>query len=310
MKRLLLFSILCFIIFSTCKKEDDLSSEKTLFKFGFLKANNPSLTDDIVDTVTGPAVRITVPHSTDISMLKAVFKHSSRATVTVGGVAQSSGSTANDFTSTVVYTVVAEDKSTASYSISVAREPSPEKEIKSFKFEKANNPSLAADAVGTIDGKNISVTVSSGADLSALKATFTLSLQATLKVGKIVQVDKTTANSYTSPVTYTVVAEDGSTTDYTVTVTKLLSSEKNLLSFTFEKTKNAALPYDIPATIDQQSRKITCSFPEGAAKDLLVATFTASDRAKVKFGFVEQQSGVTSNNFNSPIAYQVVSDDG
>ena len=310
MKRLLLFSILCFIIFSTCKKEDDLSSEKTLFKFGFLKANNPSLTDDIVDTVTGPAVRITVPHSTDISMLKAVFKHSSRATVTVGGVAQSSGSTANDFTSTVVYTVVAEDKSTASYSISVAREPSPEKEIKSFKFEKANNPSLAADAVGTIDGKNISVTVSSGAELSALKATFTLSPRAALKIGTTVQVDKTTVNSYSSPVTYTVVAEDGSTTDYTVTVTRLFSSEKSILSYAFEKAKNPALLYDIQATIDQQGRKITCSFPEGAAKDQLVATFTASSRATVKVGSVEQQSGVTPNNFSSPVAYQVVAEDG
>lgn len=310
MKKLLLFSIVCFIVFSTCKKEDDLSSEKTLFKFGFLKANNPSLTDDIIDTVTGPAVRITVPYSTDITKLKATFNHSSRATVTVGGVAQSSGSTANDFTTTVMYTVVAEDKSTASYSITVAKEPSPEKEIKSFKFEKANNPSLAADAVGTISEKNISVTVSSGADLSALKATFTLSPRATLKVGNVVQVDKTTTNSYTSPVTYTVAAEDGTTTDYTITVTRLLSSEKSLLSFAFEKVKNAALSYDIQATIDQQSHKLTCAFPEDIAKDQLVATFTASNRATVKVGSVEQQSGVTPNNFNSPVAYQVVAEDG
>ncbi len=67
--------------------------------------------------------------------------------------------------------------------------------------------------------KTIAVIVPNGTDVTALVATFIVSAKATVKVGETVQESGVTANDFTSPVTYTVVAEDGTTQNYTVTVT-------------------------------------------------------------------------------------------
>jgi hypothetical protein len=63
----------------------------------------------------------------------------------------------------------------------------------------------------------VAVTVPYGTALTALVATFTTT-GASVKVGTTSQVSATTANNFTSPVTYTVTAADGSTQAYTVTV--------------------------------------------------------------------------------------------
>jgi hypothetical protein len=80
-----------------------------------------------------------------------------------------------------------------------------------------------ADAgLATINGLDhtIGIEVDAGTEVTALVATFTLSPGATVKVGETSQVSGTTANDFTSPVTYTVTAQDGTTTQaWTVTVT-------------------------------------------------------------------------------------------
>jgi uncharacterized protein (TIGR02145 family)/uncharacterized repeat protein (TIGR02543 family) len=81
--------------------------------------------------------------------------------------------------------------------------------------------SFASPAVsGTIteSSKTVALTVPFGTDVTALKATF-VSTGASVKVGTVVQTSGTTPNNFTSPVTYTVVADDGGTQAYVVTVT-------------------------------------------------------------------------------------------
>jgi len=72
---------------------------------------------------------------------------------------------------------------------------------------------------GTIDETNkaIAVTVPYGTNVTALVATFTTT-GASVKVGTTTQASGATANSFTSPVTYTVTAADGTTINYTVTL--------------------------------------------------------------------------------------------
>jgi hypothetical protein len=83
--------------------------------------------------------------------------------------------------------------------------------------------SLAAQTgSATINGLNhtVAITVAAGTNVTALVSTFTLSGGATAKVGSTAQVSGTTANNFTSPVTYTITAHDGTTTQaWTVTVT-------------------------------------------------------------------------------------------
>ena len=89
------------------------------------------------------------------------------------------------------------------------------KAITAFSFQGLSPP-----VIGTINeaAHAIALSVPYGTDVSALVATFTTT-GATVKVAGTPQVSGTTANNFSSPVTYTVTAADSSTQAYTVTVT-------------------------------------------------------------------------------------------
>jgi len=101
---------------------------------------------------------------------------------------------------------------------------------KSLKFKVVTAPISAKaitafsfpspDVTGTINeaAKTIALKVPLATDVTALVATFTTT-GAAVAVGGVPQVSGTTANDFSSPVTYTVTAADASTQDYTVTVT-------------------------------------------------------------------------------------------
>ncbi|MEQ1526801.1 MAG: ice-binding family protein, partial [Gallionella sp.] len=122
-----------------------------------------------------------------------------------------SGTTANNFTNPVVYTVTAADSSTATYTVTVTVALNSAKALTAYSL---------AGVTGTINetAKTIAVTMPSGTNVTALAATFTTS-GATVKVSTVAQTSGTTANNFTNPVVYTVTAADSSTATYTVTVT-------------------------------------------------------------------------------------------
>jgi hypothetical protein len=93
-------------------------NEKAFTAFGFTAASNAALLSDVAGTVSGSTVSATVPYGTDVSALVATFTASGTA-IAVGGTAQISGTTANDFTSSVTYTVTAEDSSTQDYTVTI-----------------------------------------------------------------------------------------------------------------------------------------------------------------------------------------------
>lgn len=76
------------------------------------------------------------------------------------------------------------------------------------------------DQVGTsvIDHTAGTITAVVAGTRTDIAATFTLSLDATATVGGVAQVSGATENTFTSPVTYTVTAEDGTPKEYVVTV--------------------------------------------------------------------------------------------
>jgi hypothetical protein len=79
----------------------------------------------------------------------------------------------------------------------------------------------AQTGVAVIDtaAKTVDIEVEYGTDVTTLVATFSLSEGATAAVGATPQVSGTTANNFTSPVTYVVTALDATTQNWTVTVT-------------------------------------------------------------------------------------------
>jgi len=125
--------------------------------------------------------------------------------------------------------------------------PSPEKAITAFSF-------LTPAVTGAINESlhTIALTVPYSTDVSALVATFTTS-GASVEVGSAPQVSGTTANDFTSPVTYTVTAADASTQAYTVTVTVALVIGQAYQGGTIAFIDGTGLHGLIAATADQSA---------------------------------------------------------
>ena len=89
-----------------------MAENAQLLSFGFYQAENAGLSQDYVATVPAVAagvttydIEIAMPASVDLTALVARFTVNEGNTVTVDGVAQTSGVTKNDFTDPVDYTV-------------------------------------------------------------------------------------------------------------------------------------------------------------------------------------------------------------
>jgi len=124
---------------------------------------------------------------------------------------------------------------------------SAEKSLITFGFTNVENPSLIDNCTGIIQGNNVTITLPSNIDFTVLKATFTSSPESTVKIGNTVQQDKITVNNFSDPVTYTIVAADGSQQNYTVSITKGAQAVAPLIKSkwqTFSYPLNAYFPYD------------------------------------------------------------------
>ncbi|HOU75373.1 MAG TPA: DUF5018 domain-containing protein, partial [Tenuifilum sp.] len=178
-----------------------LNSEKAILSYSI---NGISGTIDAVNhTVT-----LTLPYGTDRSNLVATFTLSAAATAKVGATVQESGVTANDFTNPVTYTVTAEDGSTQDWVVTVnLAVASTEKDILTFTI--AGQVSSVIDA----NAATVNVVMPFGTNVTSLTPTITVSQYANIEPASGV------AQDFTNPVVYTVTAQDGSTKQYTVTVT-------------------------------------------------------------------------------------------
>ena len=117
-----------------------------------------------------------------------------------------------------------------------------------------------ADIDGSADIDKSARTVTAKAketvDLSAIKAEFTLSLNAIATVNGVTQVSKQTANNFTSPVTYSVTSGDGKTTnEWTVTITKtgddgndIIKNRPAVYSMSITGSQNSDIGYHVSYT--------------------------------------------------------------
>ncbi|HEY9117503.1 MAG TPA: VCBS repeat-containing protein, partial [Roseivirga sp.] len=104
-----------------CKEEIELSNEKLITEFKFLKSINDQLDQDYTGIISGTEITVDFPHGFSASGLKASFKTSDNSTATIGSVPQVSGVTINDFSNSVTYTITAEDNTTSAYTVSMSR---------------------------------------------------------------------------------------------------------------------------------------------------------------------------------------------
>ncbi|TSE10032.1 DUF5018 domain-containing protein, partial [Aquimarina algiphila] len=110
--------------------------------------------------------------------------------------------------------------------------------------------------------------------------------------------DPTTAIDYSNPVKFTVTAEDGTTKEYTITVTVLsaASTEKSITKFTTTE--------GIDGVIDESSKTIVVILPSGTSKTGLKATAVISDKASIS------PDPTTAIDYSTPVIYTVTAEDG
>ena len=161
-----------------------------------------------VDSVYGTVdednktVRLDFPAGTDVTHLTPTIIISNYATIEPkSGVTQ-------DFTNPVYYTVTAMSGATAQYMVeAIVHDADNEKSILSFRFD-------ALDEDGIIDevARRISFVLPAETDVTQLVPTIEVSEGATVEPASGV------AQDFTTPVTYTVTAQNGTTAAYTVMV--------------------------------------------------------------------------------------------
>jgi hypothetical protein len=274
-----------FIISCQNPSGSSLSGTKSITAFSF-----PGLAATISIDDSAKAIEVQLPSGTDRRALVATFM-TSGVSVRVGSVVQVSGTTANDFTASVTYEVFAADGTSVAYTVTVSVEPSASKAISAFSFAIP----LATCSIDET-AKTIAVTVPYGTPLSALVASYQTS-GASVKVSSVIQTSGVTPNDFSQPLRYEVVAADGTSAFYAVTVTLASNDAKTLKAFSF------ASP-DASGTIDESAKTIAISVPFGATVSALVATFETTG-ASVLVGSLVQTTGVSANDFSRPVSYEV-----
>jgi hypothetical protein len=326
----------------TIEVEAALSGNQ-LLTFGFETENNPGLLEtrwnETPIDYNNYRIDVMVPYGTDLTNLVASYTHSPMSCVYLNGpgvtdkTLQCSGEyTSNDFSDAVTYTVIAQNGDEAYYNIYVSEDaPLTDKELNGFMvtgLTYCQNINMDPDTYdvpgdGTTD---IAVSVKYGTSVTDLMYAFTVSEESHVVAsnGTLNQVgtDVTGSADFTEPVTFTVTAQDGSEQEYVVTVTvRDENSDKMLTKYWLAAADNGATigPNDAMGTINEAEKKVDVWVPWGTAVNSLVARFELNNNTNNFPGGavmthsedlqVVQTSGVSANDFTTPVAYTVVAED-
>jgi pectate lyase len=175
-------------------------AEVTAFKL------NGQIGNETINSSAG-TIAINVPLGTSLtSVIPQAVSISSQASI------NPPATSAQNFTAPVVYTVTAQNGATKNWTVTVTQVASPAKEITAFVLSSSQIGNATINsAAGTIG-----ITMPNTVNLTNISpSSITISANATIAPSA------TAAQNFTSPVTYTVTAQDGSTKSWTVNVTSI-----------------------------------------------------------------------------------------
>jgi hypothetical protein len=239
--------------------------------------------------ITGTSVAVTIPFGVSPAALVATFT-TNGAQVSIGSTPQVSGTTANNFSQPLVYTVTAVNGAHKDYTVTVTVAASSTKDITSFVVS-GGSAAVISSAGGTTG--TISLTVPAGTSLTNLAPVIQTN---GVSVSPASGTARDFSNSSAVPLTYTVTAADNSTKVYSVTITQAgaASSAKNITAFTV----GSAIE-----TIDDVAGTVTLTVPYGTDVTALAPTISVSAGASIS-----PASGVA-RNFTLARSYTVTAAD-
>ena len=193
----------------------------------------------VTTTTAGTGYTGTVSWSGSPSTFAAATTYTATITLTPTSGYTLTGVTANFFTVTGASPVTHSADSGVITAVFPATASSV-KEITAFTVSGQSGSSTIT-STGNTTG-TIAITVPSATNVTALVATFTHT-GSSIAIASVAQVSATTANNFTSPVSYVVTAADGSTKSWSVTITVADLIAQSSLSITTLTTNTKAYPY-------------------------------------------------------------------
>ncbi|MFA9464135.1 MAG: DUF5018 domain-containing protein, partial [Velocimicrobium sp.] len=165
---------------------------------------------------------------------------------------------------------------------------SSKKEITAFSLD-----GFTPAVTGTVDesAHTVTITVPYGTDVAALVPTITQN-------GASVSPNSNIAQDFTSPVTYTVTADDGTTQEYIVVITVAKNSSKAITGLTF-----TGLDPIVVGSVNEIAKNVIVNVPYGTDVTALVPTI-------VYTGATISPNSNVAQDFTSAVTYTVTAEDG
>lgn len=204
MRKTIYFLLLASICITCRKKQERLSSNKTITSFIIKATDNPGsgLTADINGVVSGDTIRLGFLQGTILNNLIPSIVHTGSSLTPNSGAAQ-------NFSQPVQYNVAAQDGSVGHY-IVLSSFLSSAKSITAFQFKTADNTGIiTADISGEIGKDTIAIIIPSGIALNSLQPFIT-------HTGASISPASGIPQDFSQPVSYSVTAQDGSIKTYIV----------------------------------------------------------------------------------------------
>ena len=140
---LIIGAVFAFSLISCSKSGTNPGAPATMTSFSFLQAANKNIPVNSAATISGTDITIFLPPGTVAKGLIASFGLSGNATVAIGGAAQQSGMTANDFTQPVTYTIKTPGGTTQNYTVQlITNIPQIDRKVMAFMM-KYNVPGMS-----------------------------------------------------------------------------------------------------------------------------------------------------------------------
>jgi hypothetical protein len=302
---------------------EDPDSIRSITDFRFRKSDNPGIAFDAVASIVNSedlgTIRVQVLY-TGSQPLLLVPRYISPGTVTVGGAVQTSGISFHPFTGPLEYKVVSRNGHySRTYTVQVEWVPVSDlmPRITDFRFSWALNPTLVQDTVGEVnDGAGrILIDAHHGGLFAPDSLVPEFTATGIVRVSGISQSSGISSQDFSRQIKYTVVSPDNPDLqkEYWVQVRFVQDSgaSAEITAFSFHPDENPGLTAvgELTARIEPGLGQIFVYLPYGISPAALsIPRFSAS--GPVSVAGLPQTSGLSPQNFGSPVVYRVDSPNG
>lgn len=266
--------------------------------------SNPFVTGIIKYTSAYGTIELTVPYGQNVSNILASFILSDSAKAYIKGIKQISNLTYNNFSTPILYKVIAQDTSfSKEYLINILYGKSTSCDLLSFALKTPSTVGVIAPT-GNKSG-TVKVTVPFSTSLIGLTALFTVSDSAKVYIKNTRQISDLSINNYESTLVYNVTAQDTSfSKTYLVSLFITPNKAAELLTYSISSFPGSGVISPIAT-----GGFVNLTLPYASNLTNLKAKFTLSDSAKAYINGKLQQNAFTPNNFIDTLLFIVKAQD-